>query len=207
MDNCLVSATERGVFLLFLLVFFYFLYFRDNSKGQLGVKTSEVNSDDLIKQQASAAMTSSVHHFHSPTLVDASFGSSLCIFIACGGKHSLGISYNSGELYTWGDGGSGQLGDGMDSLLKRRAGNDVPHFNTKPLLVNALNIGNRRVIQFHSVSFCFVLFRSVSFCFILRIVMDIVVGLIEVLFLVLSGFFCGDRWCFVREGKTTVRQC
>lgn len=153
------SATE-GVFFVAFFWFFLIRHFRDNSKGQLGVKSSEVNSDDLIKQQASAAMTSSVHHFHSPTLVDASFGSSLCIFIACGGKHSLGISYNSGELYTWGDGGSGQLGDGMDSLLKRRAGNDVPHFNIKPLLVNALNIGNRRVIQFYSVSFCFILFHS-----------------------------------------------
>ena len=128
----------------------------DNSKGQLGVFTNGSTSDiDLIRQSASAAVRSAHYNYHRPTLVDASFGSSPCAFIACGGHHSMGISSKSGELYTWGDGGDGQLGDGMDTATKRAIGSEKEnkgdnnrdgHTLATPSLVSALTLKHRRIV-------------------------------------------------------------
>jgi alpha-tubulin suppressor-like RCC1 family protein len=90
----------------------------DNTYGQLGVRSIGKGTIDEIKEQASAAAKSSMNNYHSPTIVNASFGGNLCCLIACGAKHSMGISMNSGELFMWGDGSSGQLGDGIDSIAK-----------------------------------------------------------------------------------------
>ena len=124
----------------------------DNTKGQLGVHTTETLSPaEKIRQHASAAARSSIYNFHAPTLVDGSFGSSACVFIACGGQHSLGISSKSGELYTWGNGGDGQLGDGMDTATKKKSSIDnedknLHHSVGIPTLVSSLVLKNRKVV-------------------------------------------------------------